>query len=110
MKLQKTTKTNAIQQTLAVRDWPLNKKVKTFNFGHLVGIGVFPDFDAGRGFFTYADFTQENRYVRYRLPHDRELYNKLFHFLMCNLLEPRNLKFTLRVEGYLGRYLIEAVK
>ncbi len=110
MNLAKTTKTNAIQQTLRVRDWPLNKKVKCFNFGHLVGIGVFPDFNAGAGFFAYADFTFENRYIRYRLPNDRELYNGLFHHLMVNLLEPRNLKFRIQVEGYLGNYYIQAVK
>lgn len=81
----KPGKMTGLSQTLEVYEWPLHRPGDFAEFGAIVAIGVFPDFDKGQGFFNYADFASGSKYARFRMPDDRELIMALFHILKVNM-------------------------
>jgi hypothetical protein len=75
-----------IQQQLEVKDWPLTKPGDEEFFGYVVALGVFPRaWGEEDGMTQYADFAYNERYVRYRLPNDKDLKEQLHSFLWDNL-------------------------
>ena len=74
-----------IQQTLFVKEWPLKKPGDEMFFGYVVALGVFPRTWDARGLLAYVDFAHGESYVRYHLPEDDDLLNRLMMVLWSNL-------------------------